>query len=56
MIINKENKLTIVRYMKRIICILPTIENIDYSFENITIESFNKIMKSIGDISQIIGN
>ena len=56
MIINKENKLTIIRYMKSIVCILQTIENIDYSFETITIESFNKIMKSIGDVSQIIGN
>ena len=56
MIINKENKLTIIKYMKRVVFIQQTIENIDYSFENITIESFNKIMKSIGDISQIIGN
>lgn len=56
MIINKENKLTIIKYMKRVVFIQQTIENIDYSFEDITIESFNKIMKSIGDITQIIGN
>lgn len=56
MIINKENKLTIIKYMRRVVFIQQTIENIDYSFEDITIESFNKIMKSIGDITQIIGN
>lgn len=56
MIINKENKLSIIRYMKSVVFIQQTIENIDYSFEDITIETFNKIMKSIGDISQIVGN